>query len=517
MQKMLLTKVTMALLLTVCVTGCIACKGKDSSSRDDASKKLRYVAPGNDWAEQGKVLDLVNEKLKKDGFNIEVELVRIPWDAWDQKTNMMFSTGEEFEMIHVMQDVKSATVLWGMKAIQPLNDYIDKFPKLKETLSLRWPEFTVKGEILVVPVKPNYYISRDYGKIFYREDIFQEASGGIVPTTVDGVIQLAHKMQNILLDKTGTKCYTWTHALNRPMTWLHRTYQNVNDPASLFVVDNTLGIAQMFIDGTVKSFYESDMFKKDCAVYRRMYDEGLIDPDILTTDNEARANAGEYGKFIFGFETHDYQTETILVRNSGAHLGDFWLNPALGNIEYFGIYNGNAVPASCPDPTIALSFMDWLYGSEENYNLFVYGIEGETYNKAGPHLVEILLGPDGQALYHYDEWQIGNADFQRYDKNSTETMMKMFLDPVKGTNVRMPTVGFNFDSTGVANEMANLTNEIITSIYPIKFGLVDYDANISQAIQRLKTAGLEKVLAEYAAQYRVHYEENKELCGVFQK
>ena len=82
---------------------------------------------------------------------------------------------------------------------------------------------------------------------------------------------------------------------------------------------------------------------------------------------------------------------------------------------------------------------------------------------------------------------------------------RMYTTPLTGTNVRTPMVGFNFDPVNVSNEVANLTNEIITSIYPIKFGVVDYDSNIDQAIQRLKAAGLDKVLEEYSKQYKEHY------------
>ena len=181
-----------------------------------------------------------------------------------------------------MQDRKSATVLRSQNAIAPLNDYLDNFPDLKETLSERWPEFTVNGEILAVPVKPNYYISRDYGRIFYRQDIFDKA-GGKVPETVDEVIELGQKMQG---DLNGGDRREMLHMASYPFPsghWLHRSYEEAP-----FIVDNTMGIAKCNMDGTVESFYESDIFKRDCEIYSRLYDLGLIDPDILTTDSEDR-------------------------------------------------------------------------------------------------------------------------------------------------------------------------------------------------------------------------------------
>ena len=147
----------------------------------------------------------------------------------------------------------------------------------------------------------------------------------------------------------------------------------------------------------------------------------------------------------------------------------------------------------------------------------MYGVEGETDKKVTDNTMETIFGADGKPLYKYDDWQMGNADFRLYDATATDTLMKMYTTPITGTNVRTPMVGFNFDPVNVSNEVANLTNEIITSIYPIKFGVVDYDSNIDQAIQRLKAAGLDKVLEEYSKQYKEHYEANKDLVGVFEK
>ena len=45
---------------------------------------------------QDEVIAKVNEKLQADGVNIEVKLQRIPWDAWEQKTQLMI-----LSLIHI--------------------------------------------------------------------------------------------------------------------------------------------------------------------------------------------------------------------------------------------------------------------------------------------------------------------------------------------------------------------------------------------------------------------------------
>ena len=190
-------------------------------------------------------------------------------------------------------------------------------------------------------------------------------------------------MQAVVEEETGKKVYCWPHQLSSVPDWMHRTYDNAP-----FTVENTLGLVKIDQDGTVSSWYESEEFKKDCENYKKMYDAGLLHPDMLTLDHEFQAGEGNNGRFVFGVFTYNYaSTETALRKNTGNKMADFTLNPELGNYKFFSIFNGNAVPSSCKNPEAGIKFLDWLYSSEENYRLFTYGIEGRNYNV----LVIILL------------------------------------------------------------------------------------------------------------------------------
>lgn len=485
-------------------SGTLAPEGSEVSENSENSagkaseeiQKVRYVTPGNEWSDQDYVIDQVNQKLLEDGMNLEVELIRIPWDAWDQKTNLMLSTGEEFELIHVMQDLKSASVLRSQNAIIPLNDYLEKYPNLKNAMDGFWEDFTVNGEILAVPVASTMNVSKDYGRIYYQQELFDK-TGCEIPETIDEVLDVALKMQEIYYEETGKKIYCWPHQLSSVPDWMHRTYEHAP-----FTVENTLGFVKIDQDGTVSSWYESEEFKKDCEVYKKMYDMGLLHPDILTLDHEFQSNEGNNGRFIFGFDTYTYTAlSTTLKQNTGNTLADFELNPELGSYKFFGIYNGNAVPSSCKNPEAGIKFLDWLYSDVENYRLFTYGVEGRNYNVIDDQTAEFVKGPDGNYTYKYDEWQMGFIDYRLFDEGTSEKCIEVETQPMEGDITVSPVIGFVFDQTPVANEIANLQTEVITSIYPIKYGLVDYDSNIDAAISNLKAAGLDKVVEEYQKQF----------------
>lgn len=535
-QKQILALV-LALLMILSVTGC-GQQGQVSSgsqmgnsessvSTSDAGsesgtenadgerpKVVRYAAPGNEFPDQERALAYINQQMQEDGVNIELQLLRFPWDVWDQRCNLMFASNEEFELIHVMQDVKSAQALRAQGAIQPLNDYIDNYPLLRDTYFDGISAFTSNGEILAIgggsggEVKK---IGTDYGRIFVREDMFPDGSTD-APTTPEEVIEFGLEIQQKLFEAEGEKYYTWTHSLSRPFTWLHRFWADPNDP---IIVDNTTGLAIMHMDGSVESYYESETFRKDAEVYRQMYQAGLVHPDILTMDNEYKSNLGNYGKWIFGFETFDYQGESSMVEMIDVSINDFWLNPDMGHVLYFSTLNGNAVPASCSDPNVPLEFLNWACENEENFNTFMYGEQGVHYNITEDGAIESIKGPDDTNLYAYDSWQFGYSRWPKRGANTTDKEWEIRQSPVEGKIIRTPAVGFQFDSTNVANELANLNNELLTSIYPIKFGVVDYESNIDDAISRLKAAGLDKVMDEFAGQYKKHTETVKGV-GVYE-
>ena len=91
---------------------------ESSATEDDGTiHPMRIVQPGTLCADYETGMAAVNEKLKEDGVNIEVSVTRIPWDAYAEKLNLMLTTGEEFELLHVMQDVKNLSAIAGMGAI----------------------------------------------------------------------------------------------------------------------------------------------------------------------------------------------------------------------------------------------------------------------------------------------------------------------------------------------------------------------------------------------------------------
>lgn len=479
--------------------------GEPKGSGGEEPVKMRFLSPGDHFAEEKLVMDAVNKKLKADGVNIEVELIRVPWDAWDQKSNLMISTGEEFELLHVMQDLKSLGMLYSKQAIVPLNDMLKNYPNLVAKFPQEmWDEVTVDGKILAVPAHTTNKDGKAFGQFYYRKDLLDKL-GLPVPKTVDEVMSTAKKLQDAIFEEQGKKAYVY-NPMKRPFDWLHRTYDSFP-----FYVDTNLGLVMVDKDGNVRSWLETEDFKNDAKVYRKMNEMGLINPDLLSLDHEYPNKEASYGRFAMGFESFDYASNLVVMKENypSAVLGDGTLNPEKGQFGYFYNLNVNAIPVTSKHPEAGLEFLNWLYASKENHDLFMYGIEGTTYKAHGEDRFEPVKGADGQDLYQFDNWMIPYIDYRRIEKDVPDKVFDILKKPNDQPITMSHVTGFMFNAEPVAQEAANLSTEVERLIYPIKYGFVDYDKAFPDVLKKLKAAGLDKYLAEYEKQFK-HFLESKQ-------
>ena len=102
-------------------------------------------------------------------------------------------------------------------------------------------------------------------------------------------------------------------------------------------------------------------------------------------------------------------------------------------------------------------FMDWLFQSKENHDLFEYGIEGVNWVAVGDDQYAYPEGIDLANNYNFPWYQLsGNPAFVRIQSGLPEQMLKevryvndpnSYFDPLLS--------GFTFDPSAVITEMSN--------------------------------------------------------------
>jgi putative aldouronate transport system substrate-binding protein len=467
----------------------------------------RIVEPGTLPSDYETGIAAVNKKLAEDGVDIEVSITRIPWDAYSEKLNLMLTSGEQFEVLNVMQDVKNLSTIAGMGAIISVTDLIKKYPDLESKFTdLEWQGTLYKGERYAIPCSWRSF-DNVMGYMNYRADVAKKVGYDSFPTTLDGIEDLMKKSQDYILTETSQKAYTWFHQNQDTAHWLHRSYSTYP-----FYVENSLGIVLARQDGTIDSFYESDEFKQDANTYYKLYQDGLVNPDILNLDSQKKYDDAKYGAFLPS-QTFDPATGVTIKTNTGIDADVEWVN-SFGDDKVDMVYtycqNLNAISSTAEDPESGLKFFNWLYASKANHDLFHYGIEGTHYKQIGDNRMEQVKGDDGNPIYYIDTWMTGYMPYMNYASDAPDSQIDYMTYKSKDYVVS-PIAGFNFNATNVQSELTNLQTEIIASIYPIKVGMVSYDDNITDAISKLKAAGLDTYLTEYRTQFAQYLKDNPQV------
>jgi putative aldouronate transport system substrate-binding protein len=463
--------------------------------------QVRYVVPGDLPTDEAAVEAAINSKLQQDGLNLEFKEQNVPWDAWDQKTNLMLSTGEEFEMMEVMQDVIPLSSYAGRSATTSLDGFLDKYGQdIKKIVpDYLWNCVKYNGAVVAVPA--NWLPMQSAVEyITMRTDLLKKYNLA-VPKTPD---DLLNACEVIGKGETELKPKAWAKMVTDASDFLHRSYA-----AWPFTVFQEVVYADQ--NGNVKPWIETDEFMQDAKFWRKLYTEGLVDPDILTISSDIHMKNVDEGRFLFEHSVALGEWPSIHTNLPDATIQLVLLNPDKPKFDYIGSRNMNIVPSTCKHPEAPIQFLNWLYANQDNYDLLLNGIKDKDWKDSSVQLVwngltsntiETITDPQtNSALYYGPEWMIGQMNYKKWPSSSHPQWLEVY-QPVSSDTISSVTLGFNFDTTKVASEYANVLAQIKAVIWPIKYGVVDYDQAFPAALQKLKDAGLEKVVAEYAEQFK---------------
>ncbi|MDO4739758.1 MAG: extracellular solute-binding protein, partial [Eubacteriales bacterium] len=454
---------------------------------------MRYVIPGSAPGVEGQaeiVFAAVNEKLQADGVGIEFQLTTIPWDAWDQKTSLMLATGEPFDLLHVMEDQKGFANYVGQEALLPLTELIETYGQnIKKVIpDWMWDGAKVGGEIYAVPAYWTENTTATEG-LTIRTDWLEEY-GIATPETAEELFDAIGVFQE---NWTGDGTPYFIQLYAEPARYLYRTF----DTYPFTLIEQLICVRQ---DGTVEAWIDTEEFKMEAEFARKSFEAGYVNPDILSVPSEWRGNEADMGRYLYR-DGNGLHTSLWLEQN-GIEEDVIVLAPEKPSFRDMGFRNDNVVPASSENPEAAVKFLDWIYANQENYDLFIYGIEGTHYNLPEDAVGlerEILLNEEGSSLYTFHTWMIGNLQYTRAGLGDHPTRIAI-QDVYDADAVNSVTVGFQFDATDVSVEYANCLAEVKSSLYPMKVGIQSYEEGIEAARSNFAAAGIDAVIEEYERQ-----------------
>lgn len=461
------------------------------ASQEPAGEEMmcRYVVPGTEPDDSAEVDAAITEKLKADGINLKFERIYIPWDAWDQKVSLKMSTGDEFELIHIMEDVMPTSSYVVKGGLAPINDYLEQDGQNLTKLIPEdvWAATAVDGKNYSVPV---YF--RDFAatcsKVSFPTHLFKKYG---LSTEPKDSYELIDSYAAVIEGEKDPDLRWWQKVNISPSYGLLRNL----DSYPFTVVDSLFFVSG---EGEVKPWLETEEFKEQCKIFRYAYEKGVIHPDILTYPHEKISQFQEQGKDL-GADL--YALETIRKTIPDYEITMYAIAPEKPlSAGDFPIMNSNGISSTSPNPEAGVIFFNWLYSAQENSDLLNYGIEGKHWKDIGDRRYEAITDADGLSAYTFGDWEMAHKDLVRMASNAPDELEALAFEMDSNAWVSN-VVGFKFNPEPVSAEYAACMAEIQSSIYPIRYGVIPYEEGYDKAMEAMRVAGYEKVVQEFQRQF----------------
>lgn len=466
---------------------------ESSGNKVEEPTELTVAFPlfGSVPQDMGLIQEAVNEvTLKK--INAKVELLPINFSSWQQQMNLMLSSDEKLDLIAV---VGNFTQFMSKNQLLPMDKLLNEQGKgILEALD---PEYLKAGKVnnVIYAVPTLRDMATSYG-ISMRKDLVEKYK-----IDVDKINTLADLEEPLKVIKAGEPNLapllppTFSSVVNSVPT-----YDNLID---------SVGVLMNHGDNLkVVDLYETEEYAQQLKLVRKWYEEGLILKDATTN----KVNENELINSDRGFSTL-----TVLNPMSYANISTSngyqrvvkELIPAVSKSST--ITNAMwGVPVTSKVPEKAMEFLNLMYTDKELVNILDWGIEGKHYVVKSDNIIDYPPGVDAQnSGYNLNYgWLFGNQ-FLSYVWNGNDPDIWKKVDEFNKSAIKSKALGFSFDPTPVKTEYANVGNVISQYFLPLETGSVDPEKMLPQFIEKLKTAGIDKVIEEKQKQLDKWVEDNK--------
>ncbi|GHV53062.1 hypothetical protein AGMMS49579_11240 [Spirochaetia bacterium] len=526
----------MFLIIALCVLAAGATYAGGSKETTNSSGgttiKVLYKGPKTDGFDA-----VYQEYLRrtKDTLNIALDITFVEHADYKDKLNLEITSGSDYDLVFDASWVR-LPVLTADKYYADLRPYFnnDAYPGLKKAFLPSVMESNLWfGRMCYIPLYRAY--GNGVPSVHYRQDWADKWGIG----QIDSYAKLerywaAAKAQGILpIENTSPRgffqMYTVAGFFPGSAQAGIQNWGIAGVDFMVYVKDGKLvAVApQGAGDAAFKDFpapwnrdFAVDRFEK----FAEWTKKGYSSPDSLTVRDAATPFfVGQAASYIGTLDDVETILRTMPDYSPEAVLGDFIYDENIRNMRPGSIpstlagNNGLAVPESSKKKDAVMRFMDWLFASKENHDLFELGIQGKDYSiNSDGTFKAITTYPAAWPGYGftwnpnyvtYSEYITGkNREYRDYERKDTSFALQ-------------PVVGFSFDQSDVkiastvAQVKAVSDKVALTKLHGI---LSDGTRTFSSAKEMMNTniaecykAGLQIIQDELARQIQANLDSRK--------
>ena len=435
------------------------------------------------------VVEEAVNKLLAERYGIQVDIV-LKQD--NTQLNLMLTGGEDTVDIFTSFWFMSQSTLYNNGQLLNLDPYMEKEGKGILELYKDYPEVLNCGKIGGSPYGIPAYTAWSTPNIYtVKEDISNAANidWSKVKTLADAteaMVAMKQATPSTYLVPGATQTY-----------WVPKDLDDLGDTKYLGV------IIDPDTSTTVENYYESAQFVDFLEQVKVWKANNIISPDPMSNDQATLYNL-MYGivdgtpGYSWSIDEFCYEANEQQNFNGnmvGAQIGERYITTGTVQTYMWHISSFTKVPEA------AVTLLNALYTDDDVAFLVAFGLENEHY----------VLDENGQLRYPNDIGAFDDAWCgipMDYWPNLTGCPT-FYYQPVDKYEMMMATndeakisraLGFVFDSSSVADEMAACSSVVDQYYLPLINGEVDIDSTLAAFQQALKGAGIDTIVAEKQAQ-----------------
>ncbi len=514
MKKTKLLAVLLAGMMATSIlgTGCSNNTGDGGNNSTGSGEEkgpavaLSYYMMNSAVNDQERIMEKAN-KIIKEKINATLDLKMIDSSQYANKINMMIAGGEEWDLCFMAD--WGGMDYYGNAKDGAFADLTEKLPEMAPVSYSKvpeaiWENMKVDGKI--------------YGIFNYQQYGYAAKKGFAVQAELADKYGLDWKSlkdkDTITVLNAFTPFFEKVHADN-PDLICWETSAGYN----LFTGDPLFWDMEIIGDGTVPGWvsyddptkvvnqYETEEFKQFCEILHDWYNKGFVRKDGATlTDTNPDRKAGKIVA-LHNYSWPDCIDEPGLIDPNLTAMS--MSDPKVGAYTFSttrsmmpaGVNAATCISADSPNIDKALELAELLNSNDEVFNLISLGEEGVDYNYNADGNYEVV---QGKYMFNYNEWQLGQSydeNFSRstFGKNEQGDLMKECWQQVydaEKTLESSPLSGFVFDPDPVKTEISAVS-AIVTEMLPaLASGSVDPAEKLPEFLERIKSAGADKIIAE---------------------
>lgn len=502
----------MAFIVTIALAGCgsnntttsqTTTSSAPAPSEASAASTQEKLPPVDlNWylpASPQKDTDLVSEELSKytkEKINATIKINFVDWGSWFDKFPVLLASGENVDIMF--------TAGWSQYAQSVAKGYFaditDLLPKYAPKTMANLPKLLfegarLNGKIYAIPTSKELAHTNGF---LYSIDLAQKFGVEADLKKFETNMPTLEDLEPVL--KAAKAKDPNIYGIEGVDPRFFMDFDPIGD-------ENVPGKLYPNKDTKVINEYETPEYKSLLKTMRKYYLAGYIRKDAATV-KDSQPDRKAQKVFLMSGTTKPLANEEVGAAY-GYKMGQFSVTkPFITSNDVQG--SMNAVASSSKNKERALMFLELVNTDPFVNNTLNYGVENKHYVKKGDNIIDFAPGLDAKTSGYVPNafWEFGNQ-FLNYFMVGQNTKKWELFKAYNDSGVPSKILGFNFDAEPVKTEIAAVTN-VRAELWPsIMTGTLDPDVYLPKMIDKMKQAGLDKIIAEKQKQIDAWLAKNK--------